>query len=248
MALPKMNHPTFETTIPSTGAKVKFRPFVVREHKSLMKAVEFGDDVNLIETFKTMISECTFHSVDVNKLAMFDVDWLYLKIKAASTGSINPVRFRCGAKVTEIDEAGISHDVECGQEVTVRLDTESAFVKVPDSMIIYVTPEVAMTMRWPTFSDYSRKSAFTSVVDVTEDFVLDCIASINEPDKTHVVGTDFTRDELRAWIEDLTDDAVEKLKQFIRDIPEVEMNVSLKCHKCGQQANIHLKGLDDFLA
>lgn len=247
MSLPKLNHPTFETFIPSTGAKVKFRPFVVREHKTLMKAVEFEDQVNLVETFKRLIDDCTFNKLDVGKLAMFDVDWLYLKIKSASTGSLNPIRYRCGATVTEIGENGENVERECGQEVTVRLDTEAATIKVPDARVIYLTPEIAMTMRWPTFDDYARKGELKSVVDVTEEFVLDCVETIAEPNRTYTPGTDFSREELRAFIEDLTDEAVDKIKAFIENIPDVEMDVELHCPKCGQRANIHLVGLEDFL-
>lgn len=245
--LPKLSHPTFEATIPSTGRKVKFRPFVVKEYKTLLKAIEFEDETNLIETFKSLIEECTFGKLDVNKLAMFDVDWLYLKIRGASSGTVNPIKYKCNNTVTVKNEDGDEVDQPCGSEVTVAVDTERATINVPETETIFVTEDIAMKMRWPSFEDYVRKGNMTSLVDVSDDFVLDCIESVSDRERTYVLGDDFSREELRDFIENLTDEVVGKIKRFIAGIPEVELVQEIRCPKCGARETLHFRGLNDFL-
>lgn len=248
MPLPKLSHPTFETCIPSTGAKVKFRPFVVREHKILMKAVEFEDPVNLVESFKAVISDCTFNKIDIGALPIFDVDWLYLKIKAASTGSINPVNFKCANVVSVTKDDGTVQQEECGHVVTVNIDTEAATIHVPqDSKVVFLTPTIAVTMKWPSFDDQYQFKSIRGAADVSEDLVLSSIESVSDPERTYSVGIDFTREELSEFINDLPDACMNKIHDFIQSTPDIEMTLNIRCPKCGNAAEINMVGLEDFL-
>lgn len=239
--LPKLSHPTFETTIPSTGEKIKFRPFLVKEHKTLMKAVEFNDQTNLIETFKNLVSECTFGAVDVYKLAMFDVEFLYLKIKGSSTGSINPVRYKCNGEVD---------GQPCGQVITMNLDTEQAVVNVPDTNKTIVIDEVngiGIKLKYPSFEDYMRRGSDKDIIELSEEFVLDCVDVVFDKDTVYLPGKDYTRDELRSFIDEMDEKSADLITEFVNNIPQVEMSVKIRCPKCGNEDELHLRGLGDFL-
>ena len=238
--LPKLTYPTFETQVPSTGVTVKFRPFLVKEHKTLLKAVEFNNPTNLIETFKSLIDECTFHAVDVDKLAMFDVEYLFLKIKGASTGSISPVRYICN---------NVVDGVECKQSINLNLDTEHAFVTVPEAQkkVIRFGTGSGLKLRYPSFEDYVKRGGVKSALELSEEFVLDCVESVFDSEASYLPGKDYSRDELRVFIDNLTEDAANEITEFIENIPQVEMNVPIKCPKCGNTDELHLRGLEDFL-
>lgn len=239
--LPKLNHPTFETTIPSTGAAVKYRPFLVREHKMLMKAVEFNDDTNLIETFKTLVHECTFKTLDVATMPMFDVEYLFLKIKACSTGSNNAVRYTC---------ENVVDGVKCGQSVILNIDTEQTKVEVPnkDTLVIMLDDKgTGVRMRYPSFEDYVKHTKVKSLSELSSEFTLDCVDVVFDSTTVYVPGKDFTRDELRVFMDDIGDESAEKIAQFIENIPQIELHTKIKCPKCGNESEIHLVGLDDFL-
>ncbi len=239
--LPKLSHPTFSTKLPSTGATVKYRPFLVKEHKTLMKAVEFDDETNLIETFRNLVNECTFNVLDANTLPMFDVEYLFLKIKASSTGSKNAIRYEC---------ENVVEGVKCGQTVTINLDTEMATVNVPpkEELIIMVDDNgTGIRMKYPTFETYVTRGRTKSLSELSEEFTLDCVDIVFDANNVYTADKDFTREELRAWMDDLSESSLEKVAAFIENIPDVELKMDIRCPKCGNKVSIHLVGLDDFL-
>lgn len=238
--LPKLSYPTFETTVPSTQEKVKYRPFLVREHRMLMKAIEFNNDVNLVETFKDLVNECTFNAVDASKLTMFDVDWLFLKIKSASTGGLSPVRYKC---VNTVD------GVTCGAKITLNLNTDTAVVKIPDasSLVVDLGGGIGVRLRYPTFEEYTLKPEGMSAVEVSEELMLSCIAEAWDKDQTYEPGKDFSRQELKEWLGFISETAGERIADFIINMPQVTMSAPIKCPKCGSESVLDLEGLDDFL-
>lgn len=238
--LPTVTHPTFDTVIPSTKETVKFRPFLVKEHKMLLKAVEFNNPTNLIETFKSLINTCTFGAIDVSKLAMFDIEYLFLKIKGASAGSVTPVKYTCGAVVD---------GEECGETININLNTDNAYVDIPEGVddIIKVSDGVGLKLKYPSFDDYVRRGGDKTALEMSEEFVIDCVELVFDKESVYLPGKDFTRDEIREFIDNLTEDDALKITTFIESIPQVEMKVPIRCHKCGNTDELHLRGLDDFL-
>lgn len=245
--LPKINHPTFETIIPSTKKKIKFRPFLTKEYKLILTAYELKDETNYIETFKNILKECTFGKVDVNKLTIFDVNWLYLHIKNVSKGSIENVKFTCKNLIEVQNENGETEVKECNQEIIVKIDTKNISIDVPEKKPIFLNDSIALNMRWPLFEDFVKKTNMTNIVEITEDFIMDCIESISDKENTYVNGIDFDRKELSNFLGELTEDQLEKIKEFISNIPEVELEFDLRCPKCGNKEHVHLKGFEDFL-
>lgn len=238
--LPTLTYPTFSTTVPSTGQVVKYRPMQVKEHKLLMKVVEFQDETNLIETFRTIIKECAF-GLDISKLAMFDVEYLYLKIKGASTGTINTVRYKCNGKNEETGEA-------CKNSILVNLDTELATVQVTENKPIALDDAgIGIRMKYPTFEDYVKRGGIDKIDVLSEEFVLDCVDYIYDKDKIYVPGVDCTREELRTFVDSISESAADKITEFISNIPQVELELPIRCTKCKNEDVIHLRGLDDFL-
>lgn len=238
--LPKLAHPTFETEIPSTKVKIKFRPLQVKEHKLLMSVVEFQDETNLIETFRTIIESCTFGQ-KISNLAMFDVEYLFLKIKGASTGSINTVKYTCNGK----KEDGST----CGHTILLNLDTDLAKVDIKDvnRIIVLDSNGVGVSLKYPTFEEYVKRGGIDNINVLSEEFILDCVDNVFDKDNVYKMGLDYTREELKAFMDGISEEASNKILEFINNIPQVEMKVPIRCSKCGNNDTLHLRGLDDFL-
>ena len=95
MALPKLNTPTYELEIPSTDEKIKFRPFLVKEEKVLMMALETKDNAQIVNAVKDIVSECTYNKLNINTMPMFDVEYIFLQIRSKSVGEVSKVQILC---------------------------------------------------------------------------------------------------------------------------------------------------------
>ena len=227
MPLPKIQHPTFETELPSNKQKVKYRQFTVKEHRLLMTANEFADPTNLSETFRSIIQNCTFDLVDIDNLPMFDVDWLYMTIRSAAAGGIVKVTYTCNGQT----EAG-----RCGNQLNLALDTH-----------VKVTNDIGIKLRYPTFDDYAKKYGMGDLQKLKEELILDCVELVYDKDEVSYANKDFTRQELADFLDTLDEVSSNKIVHFVNNIPDIQMDVPIRCSKCGNQTELHLKGLNDFL-
>ena len=144
MALPKINTPTYELEIPSTDKKVKYRPFLVKEEKILMIAMESGEQSDIINAVKTIVKECTFGEVDVSNMPMFDVEYIFLNIRAKSVGEISKIQLKCPD-----DNETFAH---------VEVDLTEVSVQVDDGHTnkIELTDEMGIIMQYPTIDAFQK--------------------------------------------------------------------------------------------
>ena len=142
MALPKLTTPTYELEVPSTDEKVKYRPFLVREEKILLIALESGEPEDIINAVKDIVTECTFGKVDLGKLPMFDVEYIFLNIRAKSVGEVSTLRLLCPddgetyANV-DIDLSKIMVQVEKEHNPKIELTEEIHICKVLINQLVH---------------------------------------------------------------------------------------------------------------
>lgn len=261
MALPKVEYPTYDLIIPSSGVKIKYRPFLVREHKLLLQAVEMKDSANFINTIYDIINACTFEKLDVEKLTMYDIDYIFLMLRARSIGELVPVEYRCASKVEQKDEEGnVVRDengdpvlVDCDSKVRVTLDLNKVQVTIPkgygEHRVIMFNDTVGIKLCSPSFAKFKELSQIENVdgmFNVAEAFVYSCTECVFDGDKVLVPEKDFTQDDLIAFIEGLPSDVVEKINTFFDNLPYVSLTTTIRCPKCGEEDTIEIKGLEDF--
>jgi hypothetical protein len=253
MALPTVKYPTFELTVPSTKKKIKFRPFLVREHKLLLQAIELNDSANFINTIYKIIEACTFGKVDVENLAMYDIDYIFLMLRARSIGELVPVEYKCIAEVKKTNEDGEEITETCNNKVRLNLDLNQVEVHIPEgyekNRIIMIGPDMGLKLRAPTFAQFKELSKIENVgglFDVTEAFIYSCTECVFDGDKIFVPGKDFTQQELSEFIENLHGDAIDKINEFFADMPYVALNIHVRCPKCGNEDDMEIRGLEDF--
>lgn len=229
MALPKIKHPTYTITIPSTKKQVNFRPFTVQEEKLLLmaRASEKSDDI--VSTIKQIIQNCIIEPIEVEKLATFDIEFIFLRLRAKSVGEVVELEYKD-------DEVPVKFKVNL-EEVQVKYS--------PDHKNKFnVHEDIGVLMRYPTLDEIISVESSTDKEDAIFNVLFKCVDKIYDKETVY---NDFTEKELQEFINSLPMDALLKIKEFFDTMPSVEHTVSLKNSK-GETKDILLKGLNSFFS
>lgn len=233
MALPKLDAPRYEMKLPSTNQKVIYRPYLVKEEKILMLAMESQDDRQMIRAVKDVISACTDGEVDVNTLTMFDMEYMFTQLRSKSVGEKTIVGVKCTA---------------CEAKNDVDIDLNGVHVDVPNakSRKIELTKEVGIVLKYPSIDEVmNSQTSDASDVDKTFDIIVSCIDSIYSGDEIFDA-KDQTKKELKEFIESLGADQFNKIKNFVEGMPSAKIAVAFDCVKCGHHNEFDVKGIANF--
>mgnify|MGYP005728887317 CR=1 FL=1 len=230
MALPKLETPTYETIIPSTGRAIEYRPFLVKEEKILMMAQETQDTAQAISALKKIISSCTFGKVDPNTLTTYDAEFIFLQLRIKSVGE--SVDF-------------IITDKDTGEDVNVSVDLSSVEVIEPEVELektIRLNDSIGLTLKEVTLKDAVGLSSkdmndITGLISVVIDTIYD--------DEKVYNAREVSKKELEAFIESLNHSQLEQITTFIQNQPAIQKEIKYRL-KDGQEKTITLKGLQDF--
>lgn len=236
MALPKLVVPEFETTIPSTKQKIKFRPFLVKEEKILLMALEGKDSKEMGSAISKILESCILtEGVDIKNLAFFDLEFLFLKLRSKSVGE------NVDLKIRHLDTTECSHYTE----VSVNLDEVG--VNFPDDVSdkVMLTDTVGIQLKYPTLSMIDKVTSAKDTEDPSKvfDLLAECIVCVFDGDN---VEDNFTKKEMREWIEGLSKLQFEKMASFFNKLPKVQHKVTYTCPKCGKEEMVILEGLQNF--
>ena len=233
MALPKVNTATYETKIPSTGRAVKYRPYLVKEEKILMIALESQDQKAILGAVKDVIESCVFDDIDVNNLAIFDVESLFLALRSKSVGEAVEVNVKC-----EKCEGANQYSVDL-QEISIPEVGE-------DNKNIMLTDNVGVTMKYPSFEDMERVSdeELQTIVGVMK-LVTNCIDSIYDEESVHK-GSDQTEEELTEFVDSLNSDQFQKMADWFENMPSISHTIAYDCITCKAHNEQELRGLQSF--
>jgi len=229
MALPILETPNYELILPSTNKKVKYRPFLVKEYKILLTTVEA--DVNEITRIVTeLVDNCTFNKLDISKLAHFDVEYLFLNIRAKSISETADIIINC----------------ECGEKIDYTLDiTNLKVVKnEKSSNKIMLTDDVGVVLRYPKFDemlDIRDNSNSTRIVEL----ITDCVDAVFTKED-YFDKTSYTNEELNTFISSFTKKQFDKLEEFFRNIPKIVQHIEADCPSCKKTNIVDLEGLQNF--
>jgi hypothetical protein len=236
MALPTIETPRYELTLPSQDVKVQYRPFLVKEEKVLMMAMESKENIEIVTAIKNVLNACTFEKLNIDSLPMFDLEYILLQVRAKSVGEIAKFRVLCpDDKETlapvEIDLSQINVVVDDEHNNNVMIDEER---------------KLGIVLNYPTIG--SSQVGFeidTKNIDAIFNVIVDCIDHIYEGDKTYPA-KDSTKKELKEFIENLSQDAFKKIKKFFDTMPHLRHDVEVENPKTKVKNKITLKGLQDF--
>ena len=234
MTLPTINVPTYELKIPSTKEKIKFRPFLVKEEKILLLALESGEDATISIALKQIVNNCTFEKLVLDDLALFDLEYLFLRVRAKSVGEVAHIRVMC------------PDDGETYVEVDVPL--EEIEVDFPDEHTndIKITDTVGVTMGYPQFEDYYKEfDENETSIDYSMNLIRKSIKNIYEGEDIHEK-VDFNDKELTGFLESLNTDQFTKLQNFFSTMPRLKYDVEVTNPKTEVKSTVTLEGLNSF--
>ena len=235
MALPKLTTPTYELEIPSTDEKIKYRPFLVKEEKILMMAMESKSSADITQAVKDIVSECTYNKVDISNMPMFDVEYIFLNIRSKSVGEVSKLKLLCP------DDGKTYADVELNlNEVKVQVgDDHTNKIELDKNM--------GMIMKYPTIDSFSE----TGIRDINPSNMLEvittCIQQIYEENGKKVYETkDQTKKEITEFIEQLNTKQFKDVQKFFETMPKLKHEITVKNPKTKKENKITLTGLNDF--
>ena len=230
MALPEIATPTYTLTIPSTKKKVKYRPFLVKEQKLLILAMENEDQEQILDAITNTIKACLITKIDMATLALFDIEYLFLQIRARSISEEIEMRVTC------------ADDGETTVDVKFMVDDVKVNFPKGHTNIIKLDDNLTIEMQYPDLDYFAKINFMDEKVDEYE-LVAKCIKRV------YVGEDDFTSDSLdesKAWVEGLTNNQFEKIQSFFETMPTLRHVLKVKNPKTKVVNEVVLEGLSDF--
>ena len=242
MALPKVSTPTYELIVPSTGEKVSYRPFLVKEEKTLLMAAEDQNISTITKAMRDIISTCTEGEVDLKTLAPYDIEYIFLQLRGKSIGDVINLNLKKPDSI-ECEESECPGSTEIKVNIDdIKIDTSS----IVDSKI-ELTEDIGIKLGFPqleSIQKYTTKGG-GMVADGVFKMINDCIEYIWEGKEIYKA-KDATKKELNDFIESLNTVQFNKIRDFFESMPRLRHEITWTCSKCDKSAPLLLEGIDSF--
>jgi len=235
MALPKLNVPTYELVVPSTDEKVKYRPFLVKEEKILLIAMESGKSEDMLQSVKDIVDECTFNKLKLGSMPMFDVEYIFLQIRAKSVGEVSKLKVLC------------QDDMKTYANVSVDLNDIEVQVDDDHTNKIVLSDEMGVIMKYPTIDSFTENKIDDINASNMLDVIAICIAQIYDKKGEEVYESkDSTKKELVEFVEQLNTKQFADVQKFFDTMPSLRHTITVKNPKTKKESEVTLTGLNDF--
>jgi len=229
MALPKLNTPTYELVLPSTGKKIIYRPFLVKEHKVLLTMSE-AETEEVSRIIRELVEVCTFKKLNVNELPHFDVEYIFMFLRAKSIGETVDVLVNC----------------ECGEKIDTTFNIEDLEVVygAGHSNKIMINDDIGVELRYPKLDDVVSIFATNDNQKVI-DLIINCINGVFDK-QDYWSAEDQTKEEIEVFVYSLTKEQFDKVEKFFVTSPKIVQTIECDCPKCGKHNISKLEGLQNF--
>ena len=231
MSLPKISHPTFNVVIPSTKTKVRLRPFLVREEKILLLAQTSEDPSDISDAIKQVINNCAIDTVDVDQLTTFDLEYLFLKLRAKSVGNVIELKY------TDPGDEKV-------YDIVVDLDDVEMLINPEHTTKIEISKTSGLMLRYPKADMAGDLKNIQTEVDLLFSIIKYCIEKVYDEDNVYVMA-DFSEEEIDEFVNELNVDAFQKIQKFFETMPRLHYEAKYKT-KDGDERSVVLKTLTDF--
>jgi len=232
MALPKLETPVYSLTLPSSGEQIKFRPFLVKEQKLLILVNQDENKNELFDTLKAIVSGCTFNKLIVESLPMFDIEYLFLKIRAKSVGSKISLNLICPDD--EETQAPVDIDID---DIEVQIDEQH-------TNIIEVNDDIKLVMQYPILEDMKQLTNSTTIELFK--IINKCVKELHHGEKIYN-GPDMTEKDLNDFFESMSTEQFDKVNEFFETMPRLRHIIKITNPKTKIESEIVLEGLESFL-
>ena len=239
MPLPKISTPTYELELPSTGQKVEYRPFLVREEKLLVLALESEDTKQITTAIKSVIKNCIqTKGIKVEALPTFDIEYLFLNIRGKSVGEEIEVNVIC------------PDDEETYVPVTINIDDIKVLKDESHNNKIQVDTNIVMEMKYPSLDEFIRNNfdfSEDTTMEQSFELIASCVDKIYTEEEVWAAG-DVTKKELMEFLDQMNSTQFKQIEKFFETMPKLSHTVQIKNPNTGVESEVALEGLSSFFA
>ena len=232
MALPKLNSANYELSLPSTGKTIKYRPFLVKEQKALMIAQESEDEKVIESTFAQIIKDCVAEKVDPYKMPMFDIEYIFLKIRSKSVGEVADLVITC------------PDDGETKVNVSIPLEEVNVQMKKDHTNVVSLTNDISVVMRYPCLGDMKGFNALGEAKSMFA-IIKKCIHEVRDGETVHR-RVDMSEKDLEGFIDSMSSKNFESVGEFFSSMPKLSYNLEVKNPKTKVKSVVPIEGQQSF--
>lgn len=227
--------PRYKLTIPSMKKEVTYRPFLVKEEKALMIAQQSEDQETMVTTLKSVIQSCIQDKINVDDLAVFDIEYIFTQLRARSVGEIVELILKC--ETCEDEKASVKYSIDLSKlQVDFPEDHEK---KIP------LFDDVGVIMKYPSLEVLKKIETAGNDIESVFDIIASCIEFIYNNDEMFAT-KEVKPEEVKEFINNLTQEQFQKLQKFFETMPKLEQRVKYKCPLCSKEHDKLIRGLESF--
>ena len=240
--LPKLEVPTYDFKMISNGKTIKFRPFLVKEQKLLLMANQSEDMKETLNSIKQIVKNCVIDDIDVDEIPTFDLEYLFLNLRARSVNDVVNLSYKCNNIITK--ENG--EDTPCNsiEKFDINLLDIKPILNPEHNKKIELNSKLGIMMKYPTFETLANLQN-TSDADNLIELLIECIDYIYDENQIYK-SKDSSKEELIEFIDNLQQKDMEKVQRFFDTVPKLTHEITFKCKKCNYEEKIPIEGLQNF--
>ena len=233
MALPRLNTPEYELELPSTGGKIKYRPFLVKEQKLLMMAQESDNQDEIANTITNIVESCTEGQLKAKELPIFDIEYVFLQLRSKSVGESVTLKLKC------------PDDEKTYVDKTIKLDEIAVHMTADHTNVVELTDQIKIVMKYPVMGDM-KGIDISAGIGGTFGLISKCVKEIHDGDTVHS-RIDMNEKELDEFIDTLDSQQFDRLMNFFQTMPKLRHVIEIVNPKTKKKGEVMLEGLDSFL-
>jgi len=239
MALPKLDVPTYEIELPLSKKKIKYRPFLVKEQRNLLMAIESNETSTIHQNVKDILYNCTLtEGVDIDKLPIIDVEFYFINLRAKSVGEVIESKYKCN---NEVDGK------ICGNLMEKELNLLDVVIQKDDAVSpeIQLTDTISIKLKYPEFSIVQDSIQYENITETTFNMIAQSIEYIYDGDQFYY-GSESQPGEMLEFVEGMNQSQFSKVEEFFNTLPKLKETIEMDCSKCGFHHKIEVEGLESF--
>jgi hypothetical protein len=240
--LPKIDVPIFELILPSTGKPLRYRPFLVKEEKLFLMAAEAEDIKTVVDAIRQVINNCCLDEIEVEKLPIYDIEYIFLKLRARSISEVVNLKYRCFNEIP--DDKGENKQCTGTVEFDIDLLSIEPTRNNEHTNKIPVNEKLGIVMKYPSFELLNEFATDINNEKLLE-LILNCIDYIYDEESIYY-SKDSTKEELVEFVDSLPAASFTKIQDFFETMPKIKHTLNFQCPKCSHKEDITIEGVQSF--
>lgn len=240
--LPKLDIPIYELNLISSGKKIRFRPFLVKEQKLLLMVAQDDEKKDTINVVKQILKNCIIDDININDLPTFDLEYLFLNLRARSVNEVVELQYKCNNLIKDENEE--EKQCESLEKFQIKLLDIKPIKGENHSNKIQLSEKMGIVMRYPTF-EMIVKLEGKSEEEILMELLVDCIDYVYDADNIYKT-KDLPKEEILEFVDSMQQKDLEKIQNFFETAPKIKHVINFGCRKCGYKEDIPVEGLQNF--